>query len=130
MELWRIADSPAAPKFNIISRPNDWSRSVSDAARRIKSDALTETKAAQLQFWTDFANYLQEHSSTLRSQKAYPQHWTNFNVGRTGFLLGAIHNTADSLVAAELYMNDDLAKAYFAKLQCDKAEIESERVSA
>ncbi|MEM5516323.1 DUF4268 domain-containing protein [Henriciella sp. AS95] len=126
VELWRIGDSPAAPKFNIISRPNDWSRSVSDAARRIKSDALTETKAAQLQFWTDFAVYLQEHGSSLRSQKAYPQHWTNFSIGRSGFLLGALHNTADSLIAAELYMNDDFAKAYFAELLQHRDEIEAE----
>ena len=24
IELWRIGDSPIAPKFNIISQPNDW----------------------------------------------------------------------------------------------------------
>jgi hypothetical protein len=28
VELWRIGESPAAPKFNIVSKPNDWSRSV------------------------------------------------------------------------------------------------------
>src|SRR5438874_2064357 len=33
IELWRIADSPVAPKFNIVSQPNDWSRSVLAAAK-------------------------------------------------------------------------------------------------
>ena len=28
VELWRIGSSLAAPKFNIVSKPNDWSRSV------------------------------------------------------------------------------------------------------
>ena len=32
IELWRIGDSPIAPKFNIISQPNDWSRTVQQAA--------------------------------------------------------------------------------------------------
>lgn len=32
IELWRIATSPVAPKFNIISQPNDWSRTVQQAA--------------------------------------------------------------------------------------------------
>ena len=32
VELWRIGDSPAAPKFNVVSKPNDWSRSVAQAA--------------------------------------------------------------------------------------------------
>jgi hypothetical protein len=126
VELWRIADSPAAPKFNIVSQPNDWSRSVSDAARRIKSDALTETKAAQLQFWTELASYLQDRGSPLRPQKPLPQHWTNYGVGRSGFMLGAILNTADSLLAVEVNINDDQAKAYFAELLLQKGEIEAE----
>src|SRR6478736_369897 len=33
VEFWRIGYSPAAPKFNIISKPNDWSHSVAQAAR-------------------------------------------------------------------------------------------------
>jgi hypothetical protein len=26
-ELWRIGDSPVAPKFNMVCKPNDWTRS-------------------------------------------------------------------------------------------------------
>lgn len=35
IELWRIGDSPIAPKFNIISQPNDWSRTIRQAATGI-----------------------------------------------------------------------------------------------
>ena len=28
IELWQINDSPYAPKFNIVERPNDWAKSV------------------------------------------------------------------------------------------------------
>ena len=35
VELWKIANSPAAPKFNIVSKPNDWSRSISQWAKAI-----------------------------------------------------------------------------------------------
>ena len=42
VELWRIGDSPAAPKFNIVSKPNDWSRSVAQAARSLDEAALTD----------------------------------------------------------------------------------------
>ena len=30
IELWKVDDSLPAPKFNIISKPNDWSKSVSN----------------------------------------------------------------------------------------------------
>ena len=43
IELWRIGDSPAAPKFNIVSMPNDWSRSV----RSVDDVELSETKLKQ-----------------------------------------------------------------------------------
>ncbi len=32
VELWRIGDSPVAPKFNIVAKPNDWTREVPPAA--------------------------------------------------------------------------------------------------
>lgn len=126
VELWRIGDSPAAPKFNIISQPNDWSRSVSDAARAIKSSALTETKAAQLRFWTGLAEHLKANNSHLRSQKPFPQHWTHFGIGRSGFLSSAILNTSDSILGAEIYINHDDAKALFAALLSQRADIEAE----
>lgn len=43
VELWRIGESPAAPKFNIVSKPNNWSRSVAQAARAIDDSKLSPT---------------------------------------------------------------------------------------
>lgn len=126
VELWRIGDSPAAPKFNIVSQPNDWSRSVSASARAIKSDALTETKTAQLKFWTEFSEFLREAGSQLRSQKPFPQHWTHFGIGRSGFLTSAILNTSSNTLGAEVYINHDDAKSFYSELMNSMAEIEAE----
>ncbi len=35
VELWRIGDSPIAPKFNIASKPNDWTKTVGRAAAQM-----------------------------------------------------------------------------------------------
>src|SRR3954451_24400591 len=32
VELWQIGSSPFAPKFNVVSQPNDWSRTVQEQA--------------------------------------------------------------------------------------------------
>jgi len=125
VELWRIGESVAAPKFNMISKPNDWTRSVSQAAQRIASENLTETKTSQLHYWTEFADFLRKKSSPVKPQKPYPQHWMNFSVGRTGFLLGALLNTTENRIGVELYLNDDNAKAYFGLLSQQKEEIEA-----
>jgi len=42
VELWRIGASEPAPRFNIVSKPNDWSQSVKQAARAIGDDELTD----------------------------------------------------------------------------------------
>ena len=54
VELWRIGESPAAPKFNVVSKPNDWSRSVAHAARAIDEGELSETRMLQREYWAAF----------------------------------------------------------------------------
>src|SRR5690606_3890406 len=51
VELWRIGDSPVAPKFNVISKPNDWNKTIFQVAKRVEQGSLTETKNLQYQFW-------------------------------------------------------------------------------
>lgn len=126
VELWRIGDSPAAPKFNIVSKPNDWSRSVSKAAKQIGDQPLTETKAAQLEYWMAFREHLESVGSLIKAPKPFPQHWMNFGIGRTSFLLGALLNTTEERIGVELYINHADAKSFFWQLHADKEAIEGE----
>ncbi|MGR3610797.1 MAG: DUF4268 domain-containing protein, partial [Sulfitobacter sp.] len=125
VELWRIGESPAAPKFNIVSKPNEWSKTVGAATRRIEAEALTDTKQMQLAFWEQLHAELQSHPG-IRTQKPRPQHWTNLPIGRSGARLGAILNTREERIAVELYLGDDNAAAFFQELEESKAEIEAE----
>ena len=54
VELWRIGSSPAVPKFNIVSKPNEWSHSVATAVRVIDEGELSETRQLQQRYWTAF----------------------------------------------------------------------------
>ena len=49
IELWRIGDSPMAPKFNVVSHPNDWTKTVSRISR---AEELTPTDQLYLEYWT------------------------------------------------------------------------------
>lgn len=125
VELWKIGSSLAAPKFNIVSKPNEWSKTVGAATRRIETEALTETKQMQLAFWEALHSDLQSHSR-IRTQKPRPQHWTNLPIGRSGMRLGAILNSKEERIGVELYLSDENAQAYFRELESAKAEIEQE----
>jgi len=125
VELWRIGNSPAAPKFNVVSKPNEWSRSVGEAARQIESEDLTDTRGQQLRFWQSLQPEF-EASGPLRAQKPFPQHWTNFAIGRAGFQLSATLNSREQRIGVELYIGHKHAKAMFGLLLLDRQTIESE----
>ncbi len=126
IELWRIGDSEPAPKFNIVSKPNDWTSSVSKAAKSIAEADLTDTKRTQLEFWTEFKEHLEKNSSPVTPQKPLPQHWINFTIGRTGFHMAATLNTQKEVIGVELYIHHENAEAFFKLLEQDKAAIEKE----
>lgn len=124
IELWRIGSSPLAPKFNVVSKPNDWSQTVSDAARGIESGEVTPTKQLQLQFWTQLREYAQQRKTFLKFQKPLPQHWTTLAIGRSDFFLVATVNMQAGEVSAQLVLNSERAKAEFKELESAKPEIE------
>ena len=51
----RIADSPYAPLFEVIERPNNWDRQVAEHARAVSGDR-TELGQLRLNFWTHFCS--------------------------------------------------------------------------
>lgn len=134
IEAWRIGDSPAAPKFNVISKPNDWTRSIAKEAKRVEMADLTGAKQLQLEFWTAFKAFTETRETRFRTTKPRPQHWMNIALGRSGVKLAAIASTWNSVsetfgpheLRAEVVMHDENAKVFFALLSNDRDAIEQE----
>ena len=70
VELWRIGDSPPAPKFNVVSKPNDWSQSVARGARAIDDADLSDTRIMQRAYWTAFDRVLAALGGPVSGGKA------------------------------------------------------------
>jgi hypothetical protein len=126
VEVWKIGDSQPAPKFNVVSQPNDWSKTVANA----KAGGFTATEEMQFEFWQGLIDYQREHGHQVVLKKARPQQWVKFGVGTTGFHLGASINTRLNTLVAGLYITHNDAKASFATLLSDQAAIEAEVSSA
>ncbi len=124
VELWRIGQSPAAPKFNIASKPNDWSRSIGQAAKRISDGELSETEALQLRYWTVFRDFFDDRGSSIRSPKPHAKPWINFSVGGSGFKLSAGAETRENRLKVGLFIGHDQAKPFFYLLREQRTEIE------
>ena len=122
IELWQIAESPYAPKFDIICKPNDWAKAVK--ASHVGSQELTDTKLKQLEFWTQFKEYAQQHQTNLHVQKPYPAHWTNISVGSSQATVSLTIQSQKGEFGTELYIQDN--KELYEQLLARKNDIESE----
>lgn len=123
IELWRIGTSPPAPRFNVVCRPNDWSRAVREEAA--KAEANSPGQAFRLRFWTAFRDWRAERKLWAPKPAAYT--WQNHSVGRTGFTLEAVVRQEKKELAVRLYINcaDLPIKGVFRYLLARQAEIHS-----
>ena len=123
IELWRIGDSPLAPKFEVVAKPNDWARASREQARA--ASAGSPIKQLQLKFWTALVDRLRKEAPQLRPAKPGPYHWLSTSLGRSGFGLNIKTNTRDERLGVEFYLSGSEAKRHFANLRPQKDEIES-----
>ena len=118
IELWRIEDSSPAPKFNIVSKPNDWSKSI-----RVGDNAITPVKEMQRAYWSDFHDVLNKVGGPVSgSRKARPEPWMSYAVGKTDFYLEATFKTRIKQVQVKLRM----PKEFLDLLTQEKPAIEEE----
>ena len=125
VELWRIGDSPMAPKFNIVSKPNDWT-ATSKRVRQQLSDELTPYRQLQVDYWGELQKLMQQRQGNVRPRKPLIQHWMPFAIGRTNFNLLANFTLTKNLISAGLELSGADAQAHFALLLKDKEAIENE----
>ncbi|MFC3146446.1 DUF4268 domain-containing protein [Piscinibacterium candidicorallinum] len=122
VELWKIADSPMAPSFNVVVKPNEWSKVGRENARA--ASAASPTKQLQHRFWTGLVEYEASNRARFRFQTPKAQHWIISTIGRAGFHIGFTVNTRDRRLGVELYINAEDAKSQFQRLREQRQSIE------
>ncbi len=119
IEAYRIGDSVPAPMFNIVAKPNDWTKSIKSAASKTK---ITETKQLQLEYWEAMKKYFESNDTFIKCQKPPPQHWTNFALGRSNFNISAICSVRDNFIRIDVNIGGPDAKDIFHKLKSSYEE--------
>ena len=113
IELYRIDDSPPAPMFNIVSKPNDWTKLVKKSA---SSQNLTDTKLLQQEYWQALKTFMEDNKSFVKIHSPQPQHWTNAAIGRSNFHLSATVNSREKTISIWLNILGEDAEANYDKL--------------
>lgn len=124
IELLRIGASRTAPRFNIVSIPNDWSRSV---VTTTEQRPTSETKLMQLEYWDALNSELNDLDGPVSGNRK-PQllHCMQYGIGRTDFNLKANTNSRDRWVRVEVYIKGARAVEHLDRLEAEKDQIEIE----
>jgi len=122
IELWKIENSPFAPKFNIISKPNNWAKALKKSTTNQSQNNTTDLKMLQLEFWTNLNDYFNNNSS-VNTRTPRPQHWYDLTlgVGSKAHLSLVVHNR-EQYCSVEVYIPN--SKELYFKLEQHKQEIE------
>ncbi|MBL8002304.1 MAG: DUF4268 domain-containing protein [Flavobacteriales bacterium] len=130
IELWRIGNSPPAPKFNIVSKPNDWSKTVKSNATG--SANISAHKKLQLEFWTAMKAW-GDGNGRIALSKPAPQHWNSISSGRSGLhyslitsYWNSLTNTKGSEIRVDLVMTSRHSKVHFERLKAMATELQSQ----
>lgn len=123
IELWRIGNSPAAPKFEVIVKPNNWTRSSREGARAVAS--ASQLAMLRLKFWTSLIDRIKVDAVNIRPHSASTKYWLTTSVGRSEFKLNFIAKSRESVIGVELYIKGSNAKSLYSSLLERKTEIES-----
>jgi hypothetical protein len=121
IELYQIDDSSPAPKFEIISKPNEWAKTIRTNST---GNDLSNTKLQQLEFWESFKSYVRTKNTSIRLQTTRPQHWYDVSMGSSEAHVALTVNTREDLVGCEVYINKN--KDLYSFLVSNKDEIEKE----
>jgi Domain of unknown function (DUF4268) len=126
LELWRIGDSLAAPRFNVVAKPNEWTKNVREATREAADPEIAERHRIRLAYWQSFGDFLKAKNSTFRIRRPSKNAQFGFSMGLPGSRIIARISIQKQRAVVGLRISRDPDRKIFGALVAQKATIESE----
>lgn len=122
IKLFRIGKSDPAAKFEVIEKPNDWTKEIKKSG-----NAITETKQQRYDYWTAFNEYAFKDvafSRHFKQRKPSFDHWMDFSMGSSAYHLSVRQLRESNELAVDFYIQED--KNLFSFLLDRKEQIEAD----
>jgi hypothetical protein len=74
VELWKIGDSAPAPKFNIVAKPNDWSKTIKSKHQASKSERTIMYR----NLWSNLIEYIKQNFPAVQAPTPSGMNWIRF----------------------------------------------------
>ena len=103
IELWKIEDSPLAPKFSVVSHPNQWRQS------RTSGERPDSIGAKQREFVQKLHDYCKTNYGELDIRiPRYQGYWRMVDIGRSDCFISLVLVGKKNLVDCALYIPDSV----------------------
>ena len=126
IEALRIGDSQPAPFFNVVAKPNSWTKTVRSGGAAGTGATQSERHKVRIAYWASFAEFLREHDPSFVIRRENRDHWFEFRIGRSGVVISATISTQKKRIGVELYLSRDPLKSGIRQLASDRDAIEAE----
>ena len=119
IELWKIGDSAIAPKFQIVSSPNNWTKTI----KRSLDSNVSDTKMLQYQYWVKLSEEIDNNYPIFNSRKPQGQHWYDLAIGTSLAFISLTINTQKKEIKSSIAISNN--KNLFDYLFNEKEDIEA-----
>ncbi|MDE0070953.1 MAG: DUF4268 domain-containing protein [Caldilineaceae bacterium] len=154
VELWRIGDSPLAPKFNVVCKPSGWTEgtpapnrvesstpppppapeddeaTLEDQLQQVENELQLEYQLVenelQLEYWQALRKHLESSGSFIRPGTPRSQNWMNFDVGHWRLRMTAFNNMRDGGIGVQLVIREGDAEVSYNTLYQQRGDIGAE----
>jgi hypothetical protein len=123
----RIGASAPAPRFNVVAKPNNWSRGVLRATLSANTGPLDDRAKAYSTYWSGFGAFLQDKHAPYKILNPAPHDYAySFRISRSGFALAETAGFRDRKLGVEIYISHRAAKRAFDLLEAERDTIEAD----
>jgi len=119
IKLYRIGGSGPAVKFEVIERPNDWTKEVK------KAEFSNETRQRRYDYWVAFQDHAFQNAAFAREfkrRKPSADQWMDYSIGSSECYISVTQIRNRGEINAALYIPDN--KQLYKALYEQKEEIE------
>ena len=121
IEVWQIEDSPPAPRFHVIAKPNDWAKAIKKTSAQSE---LSDTKMLQFEFWAKFKEYVQDNNEEIKLKNPRGHHNISIRFGSPNATIRLSVNSISNKISCGIYIPD--SPKLFSMLYKNKEKIEAE----
>lgn len=126
VELWRIGDSMPAPKFNVVSQPNQFVKQVTTA----REASVAKGNPRYIEYWQAFKDFVEANSQLINPPKPSTDHWKSMAIGRSGFGIRAMAGFRDKYTMVDLWIANDPDGMILSRLEQDRGILDAKAPGA